>query len=86
MVKSATASSQEIRERIESLLNDLPPESLYTIEQFARFLRYQRAPVPEPYYPTVLLPASSLDAWTNLLSEGYEGDALLDSEALYDED
>ncbi len=39
-----------------------------------------------PYlYPTVENPASSLSAWLNVLPEGYEGDALADSEALYDE-
>jgi hypothetical protein len=40
----------------------------------------------KPYrYPTVLMPASSLDVWLNLVPEGYEGDALTDTETLYDE-
>ena len=39
-----------------------------------------------PYlYPTVENPASSLSEWLNVLPDGYEGDALADSEALYDE-
>jgi prevent-host-death family protein len=44
---------------------------------------------PRPYrtqrYPTVANPISSLDAWVDLLPEGYDGDALADTEALYDE-
>ena len=44
---------------------------------------------PRPYrtqrYPTVAKPISSLDAWVDLLPEGYDGDALADTEALYDE-
>jgi hypothetical protein len=40
----------------------------------------------KPYrYPTVLVSASSLDMWRNLALSGYEGDALADTEALYDE-
>jgi hypothetical protein len=40
----------------------------------------------KPYrYPSVPMPVSSLDVWMNLLSEGYEGDALVDTEALYEE-
>ena len=36
-------------------------------------------------YPTIAVPPSTLDGWMNLLSEGYDGDALADTEALYDE-
>jgi hypothetical protein len=36
-------------------------------------------------YSTVSLPASSLNGWLNLIPEGYEGDALADTEALYEE-
>jgi prevent-host-death family protein len=45
---------------------------------------------PPPYliqaqrYPTVANPVSSLDAWVDLLPEGYDGDALADTEELYD--
>jgi hypothetical protein len=31
------------------------------------------------------MPASTLDDWLNLVPEGYEGDALMDTEALYEE-
>lgn len=90
--------AQIIQDRIIPLLDDLPPESLTVVEQFVKFLRDQvrrgRVVVtsPEkkeespPYrYPTVAAPPSTLDAWVNLVPEGYEGDALADTEALYDE-
>ena len=80
---------------ILALLNDLPPESLTVVEQFVQFLREQarrgqpvvsvREERPPYHYPTVPVPASSLDGWLDLVSEGYEGDALADTEALYDE-
>ena len=39
-----------------------------------------------PYlYPTVENPASSLSAWRDLIPGGCGGDALADTEALYDE-
>ena len=83
--------------KISSLLNELSPENLQLVEQFVYFLREQaRRGQPigivegkgkkQPYlYPTVAVPASSLDNWLNLVPGGYEGDALKDSEALYDE-
>ena len=83
--------------RILALLDDLPPESLTLVERFVQFLRDQARrgqPVGSvsvreerrPYiYPTVPLPPSSLDGWLDLVPEGYEGDALADTEALYDE-
>jgi hypothetical protein len=36
-------------------------------------------------YPSVGVPASSLDGLMALLTEGYKGDALADTQALYDE-
>ena len=36
-------------------------------------------------YHTICLSASSLDWWLNLTPSGYEGDALLDTEAIYDQ-
>ncbi len=38
----------------------------------------------ERRYPIVSVPATSLDAWMNLLPEGYEGNALVDTETLYE--
>lgn len=78
-------TTQETKKEITDLLDDLPPESLQTVEHFVRFLREQGPVTVGPRYPTAGTPASSLDAWLDLLSEGYEGDALADTEALYDE-
>lgn len=78
-----------------SLFADLPPESQQLVEQFVLFLREQArrgqkvAAIPEdqgrvPYlYPTVAVPAESLTGLIGLISEGYDGDALEDTEALY---
>ena len=93
---SELTPTQTTKQRIYRLLDNLPPTSLPVVEQFVEFLRQQAQrgqPVvtvageeASPYrYPTVALPASSLDAWVNLLPEGYDGDALADSEAVYDE-
>jgi hypothetical protein len=42
-------------------------------------------PSPAQRHPTVAPPASSLNAWKDLMPEGCDGDALADTEALYDE-
>jgi hypothetical protein len=85
------------RQSILDLLDELPPESLNVVEALARFLRDQaqrgspvvvapdQAERPRFRYPTVAVPAASLDKWIDLLPQGYEGDALADTEALYDE-
>jgi hypothetical protein len=90
-------SVQSTRQSILDLLDELPLESLTMVETFIRFLRDQTqqgkpivaapdvAELPRFRYPTVPVPASSLDKWVDLLPEGYEGDALADTEALYDE-
>jgi hypothetical protein len=90
------ATSQTTKQKIYKLLDDLPPTSLSVVEQFVEFVHQQarrRQPVvitsgeeaPPCRYPTVKNPASSLSAWLNLLPEGCGGDALADTEALYDE-
>ncbi len=80
---SASASTQKNKQRIAKLLESLPPESLTAVEQFVRSLRHTQT--DEPRYPTVSAPVASLNAWLNLLAEGYTGDALADTEALYTE-
>lgn len=65
------------------------------VRGFAEFLRQQAeqahlvATTPEPRapyrYPSVATPAANLQALPHVLAEGYEGDALADAEALYDE-
>jgi len=78
-------------ESLSGLLDDLPTENRMMVEQFVRFLHNRKPGRPattleQPHfrYPTVPLPASSLDAWVNLLPKGYEGDALADTEALFE--
>jgi hypothetical protein len=92
----AIKNASPILGELVSLLADLPPESLQILEQFARFLREQarqgqtiqlshESKTPSCLYPTEALPVSSLDNWLNLVSQGYEGDMLAITEALYDE-
>ena len=45
----------------------------------------QSYPRPGARYPTVANEPSSLKDWLNLIPEGCGGDALVDTEALYDE-
>ena len=73
------------KQRISALLDELPPESLQAIELFIRFLRQQWPLVSGPRFPTVENQTTSLNAWLDLLPEGCGGDALADTEALYDE-
>ena len=93
---SSTLVVQSTRQSILDLLDELPPESLTVVETFVRFLREQAqqgkpvvtapdpAELPHFRHPTISMPASSLDKWMDLVPQGYEGDALADTEALYD--
>ncbi|MBN1877399.1 MAG: hypothetical protein JXA33_24465 [Anaerolineae bacterium] len=89
-------ADQETKQKITAWLEELPPQSLTVVAQFVEFLRQkarQQHPLvvvaekeaPPYLYPTVVAPTSSLEAWGKLLDAGYEGDALADTEALYDE-
>ena len=90
------AETWTARNRIFSLLNGLSPENLTVVERFVQFLREQvqrDQPVvavsekeerPPYLYPTVPLPASVLDGLIGIMPP-VEGDALADTEALYDE-
>jgi hypothetical protein len=83
-----STSTQATKYAIAGMLDDLSPEGLNAVEQFVRFL-HERQPnmlVAAAQYPTRAAPATSLRSWINLLREGYEGDALADTEALSDED
>jgi hypothetical protein len=89
-------NSERTRQRLIALLEEMSGEDLDVIEKFAMFIWQQGGQsvvaVVEregemPYqYPTVPVPASSLGKWSTLLDRGYEGDALADTEALYDDD
>ena len=89
-------SPQETKQKIAELLDDLPPASLAMVEQFVQFMREQvrrGRPVvtalgeeSAPFlYPTVLLPCSVLDGLVGLMPP-VGGDALADTEALYDQE
>ena len=89
-----TKSPEATQTHIVKLLSDLSPDSLAFVEQLVLFLRERTQPSATlttrekraPYlFPTIALPATSLNAWMNLVPKGYDGDALADSEALYDE-
>lgn len=92
---SATSTVQSTRQSILDLLDELPPESLTVVEALVRFLRDQARqgrPVvaapdvserPRFHYPTVPVPASSLDGLVGIMPP-VGGDALADTEALYD--
>jgi hypothetical protein len=82
---SVGTSTQSTKQRISELLDELTPKRLQAVEQFVRFLRQQGPLELGSRYPTVDNPASSLSAWLDLIPEGYDGDALADTEALYDE-
>ena len=82
---------QKERQKIIALLDDLPADSLPMVETFIRFMQTQQPDkTPEkseqtPWlYPTVPVSAESLDRLIGIMP-GVEGDALLDTEALYDE-
>lgn len=82
--------------RILTLLDGLPPESLAVVERFVQFLHEQarhgqpvvaiseQEETPVYHYPTVPLPASILDGLVGVMPP-VGGDALADTEALYDE-
>lgn len=98
---SVKLEEKEKIQAIVTLLNDLPADSLVTVRQFVTFLHQQaqqehayqddrqpsvngKAEKPPYQYPTVSVPASKLLELAGTLS-GYEGDALVDTEALYDD-
>ena len=92
------SEEKENIQEIVTLLNDLPTDSLVTVRQFVAFLHQQahaypgidqplgngKAEKPRYQYPTVPVPTSKLLELAGILS-GYEGDALADTEALYDD-
>jgi hypothetical protein len=81
------------RQRIQLLIEEMPADTLSFVEQLLLLVRRQNfslePTVPKEEmkfrYPIVFLPATSLQKWSQLLDEGYEGDALADTESLYDD-
>lgn len=79
-----------IQQDIHKSIEQLPLESLKVLQQFAAFLEQQTAnkqPLVSERQPLkmVPVPASTLVGLTGVLNPGYEGNALEDTEALYDE-
>jgi hypothetical protein len=77
------------KEQIIQELDELSPEGLQDLCQYLDFLRFkskrgEQATDPKSVYPTRFVPAKRLDALTGVVHIG--GDALADSEALYDAD
>ena len=89
-------TDQASKTRILALLDELPPESFSAVERFLCVLRERTRQASAPAkagrtgrgapfaYPTVSIPASRLFVWVDAVPDGYEGDALSDSEALYE--
>jgi hypothetical protein len=91
-----TLSSQEVKQALWDILEQLPPAQRHQVLDFARFL-YQQVltpprslgetegePAPEQKIQLRLVPAESLVGLTGLVSLG--GDAVADTEALYNGD
>lgn len=66
-----------LKQQLMKELDGLPPDKLTEVLDFVAFLRTRKV----PFVPS--LPASSLDRLTGLVAWG--GDALADTERLYDE-
>lgn len=67
----------DLKQRLMRELKELPPDKLSEVLDFVAFLRTRKVPSVHS------LPASSLDRLTGLVAWG--GDALADTERLYDE-
>ena len=87
---------QETRDAVYITQHGRPAAVLVNYEQYEQLLQdlealteqvrqVTTAAAPPYLYPTVALPASSLEAWLNAIPDGCGGDALADTEALYDE-
>jgi len=92
------SEEKENIQEIVTLLNDLPTDSLVTVRQFVAFLHQQahaypgidqppangKAEKPRYQYPTVSVPVAKLRELIGIMPL-VGGDALADTEALYDE-
>ncbi len=72
-----TTGGANLKQQLMRELNELPPDKLMEVLDFVVFLRTRKG----PFIPS--FPASSLDRLTGLVAWG--GDALADTERLYDE-
>jgi hypothetical protein len=88
---ASTQTVQQERQKIIALLEQLPADSLPMVETFIRFMQTQppttQATIKEPtpwLYPTVPVDAESVDRLIGVMPN-IEGDALIDSETVFDE-
>ena len=80
------------RMALHQAIEMLPEYILPDLARFVEFLRFEtgeaRTPVSEASkvyrYPTVTLPAVTLHDLVGIMPSDFEGDALTDTEALYD--
>jgi len=72
-----TTVGVNLKQQLIRELDELPPDKLVEVFDFIVFLRTRKV----PFVPS--LPASSLDRLSGLVAWG--GDALADTERLYDE-
>jgi len=91
-----TSSSQEVKQALWDIVEQLPPAQRRQVLDFARFLRQQGlapsrslvekegGPAPEQKIQLRLVPVGSLVGLTGLVSLG--GDAVADTEALFNGD
>jgi hypothetical protein len=86
MMTTATLRTNSIEAEIVDLLDGLPLDSKITVKQFILFMYNQvQQRQPALTFPLVTVPVSKLSGLINLLSPGYEGNALKDTEAFFDE-
>ena len=86
LVAVPTNHRDTIQDEIVALLNELPMDAQMTVKQFVMFLSDKSEKQNNQHRTQIItVPASSLIGLTGLLTPGYEGNALEDTEALYDE-
>lgn len=80
------ADRQDQINQLQQLLQSLSAEALTMVAQFTQVLARPTMVVDQTAvdHETVLLPAASLAERTAVLTTGYTGNALADSESLYD--
>jgi hypothetical protein len=72
-----------LRETVNQVLDELPPEQIAEILDFALFLKHRTQPQGWPQKPQWrAIPATHLDGLVGLVAWG--GDALADTEGLYE--
>ena len=96
LIQSQTAARPrtETVEKIVTLLEQLPPGVVMTLQEIFELLAQQQSMTAaertanvHPYrYSTVVVPAGEMLKLADETPVGYPGDALADTEALYDQD